>query len=224
MKKVITLLMTIVLIASIHVSVCADGLSTAQRVSQALAEQKRENEPTVTRSLSELLQLCVKRMEQFEELTKMDCNYFIQEDTIKAGKQSGLLECSFAFGTAFVNKSDYTVESVLMLLVDGDCTEEETQANLYKCVSVMSALEYSDLEDAVMNITGKLDPKSSSSAIAKTYQLFGDRIIANTLNLLEQPTYNLGDEVKVYTGNYDYYASGENIDGSELIFLIAKKR
>lgn len=229
MKKVISAVLCFVLLFSMFQATAeASEMSTAERVTEAF-RKRRENasqstEPTKTRALVEFCELAMKRIGEFEDLTGIDCSFYILPESIEYNQSIQSYVCTSAFGTVFANKSDFSVDSMLMLLVDDSFSAEETQENLYKCVAAFSALEYSDEEDGLMNIVGRLDPSQDSSSIAKAYKIFGDEIIENSKQRLGEASYKLGDDVLVYSGNYDYYACGRDMDGSEVIFLTAKKR
>lgn len=128
-------------------------------------------------------------------------------------------------GSLIVSTKDYTVNSITMVFVDINATDEDNLQYVMRSMMALSALEYNETDEALLRIQS-VQNGGSETAIMEAIRLLTDEI-SNNIEDAMQKAIDTGEEVKVYSGNYDYYIAhvdGISTDNFEYIYLIARAR
>ena len=155
------------------------------------------------------LEFDVRIVEPFSSPTRYD------NDTIKLNSVAG---------TMSVNTTDYTLERILMILSDLKKTDEEDVQHSVSCMMALSALEYNQMDELKLKAKSILNG-GSETASEEAFRLFTDELSPNIIDAMPEAI-KTGKEIKVYSGNYDYYlaynAGEQSSREFEYLYLIAQ--
>ena len=126
-------------------------------------------------------------------------------------------------GSMEVNTTDYTVSGITMTFVDLNDTDEKNEQNAMSCMMALSALEYNETDELKLRVNSKLSGVAETAA-EEALRLLTEELSNGIVDAMAEAV-DTGKEVKVYSGNYDYYIAynaGKRADGDfEYFYLIA---
>lgn len=129
-----------------------------------------------------------------------------------------------AAGSMEVNTTDYTVSAITMTFVDINDSDEKNEQNAMSCMMALSALEYNETDELKMRVNSKLYGGSETAA-EEALRLLD--LLSDTIVDAMQRAIDTGEEVKILSGNYDYFIAYDvgNKSGREYeyFYLIASE-
>ena len=128
------------------------------------------------------------------------------------------ISVSTSVGTIYVYPDDLTISEAYMILTKPEDTEEESSTRLIKCALAISALEFSLAEDDIYEITK--GQYGSESPTEKAFAILNENASYSTFVEAEET----GEDILIYSGNYDYYVRSYNSERYQAIELYAKER
>lgn len=138
----------------------------------------------------------------------------ISDDTILLNSVAGSME---------ISTIDYTVNNVVMTFLDLNDSDEENEKKAMSCITAISALEYNESDELMLRVNAKLNG-GSETAIEEAFRVFTDELSDVIVDAMAEAL-ETKKEVKVYSGNYDYYIaynSGKRADKEfEYYYLVA---
>lgn len=148
---------------------------------------------TKKRSLPEFCELYAHRMEELSDF-EPSSSYFVYDlnDETKF--------VSLSSGSAMVDPVSLDVNEVTAIVHDFNATDDENIKNVTKFMAAASALEWNMLEERA-NIL--MDP------IEEGKNLYYNDFAPALLEIMKDDSFYDGNEVLIYSGNYDYYVQYE---------------
>lgn len=129
-----------------------------------------------------------------------------------------------AAGSMEVNTTDYTVSTITMTFVDINDSDEKNEQHAMSCMMALSALEYNETDELKMRVNSKLYGGSETAA-EEALRLLD--LLSDTIVDAMQRAIDTGEEVKILSGNYDYFIAYDvgNKSGREYeyFYLIASE-
>lgn len=129
-----------------------------------------------------------------------------------------------AAGSMEVNTTDYTVSTITMTFVDINDSDEKNEQNAMSCMMALSALEYNETDELKMRVNSKLYGGSETAA-EEALRLLD--LLSDTIVDAMQRAIDTGEEVKILSGNYDYFIAYDvgNKSGREYeyFYLVASE-
>ena len=182
-------------------------------------------EPTNKRGLIEFCELYMQRFTAYQK------DYEIDYDVQIIGYHFGPLKYndnyamfSSTAGSIDVYLPDYTVSEITMTYSDFNAEKEVNERNYMSCMMALSALEYDYLDDRFLYMSSKVYG-GASNATDKAFSIWSENVAGTLIDNLNAAR-ETGNEVKIYSGNYDYfiaYNNGERDDKQyQYYYLIAR--
>ena len=146
---------------------------------------------------------------------------------IESGKSYVITSC----GSGNIYDDDSSISDMTMTLVDlcdGDLQNQRTYAI---CVLGFSALEYDALGEHMLSLNSTVNG-DASNATDESFRIFDEVIEPSLSDDVYSRVMNNGEEILIYSGNYDYYlsysasSSEESADGNdhEYLFVTGRER
>lgn len=196
---------------------------TAEKSSQTPTESNNTQNPTKKRHLIEYTELTMKRFMEFEKKYGKDYDMRVSTQFVPYREYLEEYEVDSTFGTVSFDKEDFSVTRVIMTMSVVSAEPLQNEEFMFECVAVMSALEYDETDNSVFELNRKISKNGPSSAFDKTVEIWVDEVMKN-VDEIENSDVNIGDEMLVYSGNYDYYVSSMNTDRGIIYYFTAKAR
>jgi len=105
-------------------------------------------------------------------------------------------------GSMEVNTEEYTINGVTMAFVDLNATDDKNEKNAMSCMMALSALEYNETDELRLRVNSKLYGGSETAA-EEALRLLD--LLSDTIEDAMRKAIDTGEEVKILSGNYDYY-------------------
>lgn len=181
-------------------------------------------EATHKRGVIEFCELYMYRFMKLQRDSDLDYSIHVLEPhALPMSFDDNTVLLNSVAGSMEVNTTDYTVSSITMTFVDLNDSDEENEQNAMSCMMALSALEYNETDELKMRINSKLHGGADTAA-EEALRLLTDELSDSIVDGMEEAI-DTGKEVKVYSGNYDYYIAynaGKRADGDfEYFYLIA---
>lgn len=203
--------------------ICITFLVSPKRV---FAEEG-QSKTTDLRAFSELCELYAYRAAAYKELFGDDYKPDVGFSFYYTRTIDDMVSTSCGAGTAIIYPDDFLVSELSMNLFIYYPLTGESKQNIENCILGMSALETSAAEDDAMSVSAKYvgGPKN---AVIKAISIYNNEIVPKlTDKNLEMV--KSGNEILLYSGNYNYYleymAADNNGDTKiEFMEIVAKER
>ena len=128
-------------------------------------------------------------------------------------------------GTLQISDVDLSVEWVMTDLMDFQIDADANAKLFAKCSAVISALEYTVLDDQRIALESQYGINADGDAALAAMKIFNSEINAAVKDYIMK---SKTEEVLAYSGNYDYYIKSGTVEFSdgkhEVLYLIAKAR
>lgn len=187
------------------------------------AKQKAYSE-TECRHLIEYTELSMKRYMEFERKYNREYDINVSSPFVPFRETKNEYEFDSTFGTVTVDKEDFTVSRVLMIMSVGNDSSQNNEKHLFQCISAMSALEYDELAESKIETEYNVYKSGASSAFEKILEIWREEIQPGIKEAFKNNSSIDADPVKLYSGNYDYYVSSMDSEKGIINFFIAQKR
>jgi len=182
-------------------------------------------EATHRRGVIEFCELHMYRFMKLQHDTELNYDIHILEpNSMPHNLDNTTILLNSAAGSMEVNTTDYTVSGITMTFIDLDASDADNERNAMSCMMALSALEYNEMDDLKFQINSKLSG-GAESAIEESLRILADEWSDKLVDIMGE-TVETGKEVKIYSGNYDYYVAyyagqrkGSNF---EYYYLIAR--
>ena len=163
-------------------------------------------EATHRRGVIEFCELYMYRFMKMQREADLDYSIHILEpyssprnlgsDTILLNSVAGSME---------VSTEDYTVKSITLHYVDLHDTDQNNEQTGLSCIVAFSALEYNEMDELELRVNANLYG-GSGTAVEEAIHIFTDYLSDTFIDAMNRAR-DTGKEVKIYTGNYDYYVA-----------------
>lgn len=212
-------------IALIAMVMCILAMLSALNVSAS----DTTNQETKLRCFVELCELYAYRSVEYRDfLNNKDYTITIipAGEPIYFGDKAGLY-C--AAGWATIYKKDFTISELRMRLIENNITKNKKNTRVDECILGISALEYDSIADRAMAKDYRASGEKPGNAVEKASMVFDEEIRSRLTKDLLKTLKDDSEEILLYSGNYDYYASYSKdtlSDGSveEILYLTAKEK
>lgn len=187
-------------------------------------EQEETSAPTEKRHLIEFTELSMKRFMEFEEKYNKDYDLRVTTQFVPFREYMDVYEVDSTFGTISFDKKDFHVSSIIMTM---SVEKEESSKNeqyLFQCISAVSALEYDEIDNSLIELEHKIKKTGPSSAFEKTIQIWGDEIQPRMKEIVQKSKGKSIDRELIYSGNYNYYLSTMDSGKGIINFIIATEK
>lgn len=188
----------------------------------AYAKQKKYSQ-TERRHLIEYTELSMKRYMEFEDKYNKDYGLTVSSPFVPFTQTRDEYEFETTFGNVSVEKSSFTVTSVIMTM-SSESANSKNEQYMFQCISAMSALEYDEIDESNIELEYKIYKTGPSSAFEKALKTWSDDIQPAIKKAIQDNSCYDDDPILVYSGNYDYYFSSMVFGGKTSNFIIAKSR
>jgi hypothetical protein len=157
--------------------------------------------PTEKLTVSTYCELYMQRLDKFQKDYNFDLGITVYE-AIDPYKVNGGIAIESASGSITVDPNDMSVKEVLFTVNELNGTNEDNVKYERSFIAALSALEFDSTDDATFEMN-KIAGKTPSGSIEAAYTIFSETILPafNSDNLTKA---NAGDEILIYSGNYDY--------------------
>lgn len=190
---------------------------------KTFAKQKADSK-TECRHLIEYTELSMKRYMEFERKYNREYNIYVSSPFTPFRETKDEFTFDSTFGTITVDKEDFTVSRVVTIMSKGNDSSQNNEKYLFQCISAMSALEYDEHAESMLEIEYKVKKTGASSAFEKTLEIWREEIQPGIKEAFKNNSSIDADPVKLYSGNYDYYVSSIDTGKGIINFFIAQKR
>lgn len=128
-----------------------------------------------------------------------------------------------AVASIYVDPDDFTIHEANMILSRPGETEEEGNNNFAKCAIAISALEFNSTDDDLYSIAGDLLYESESTT-DESFKILNDSIILSDGSNAFTKAMETGEDILIYSGNYDYYVRYYDMEEYQALAVIALER
>lgn len=176
----------------------------------------------------ELCELYATRLPEAYELAEIDDELRISRDLVFGQFSDNVITVSSDAGLLDIDLEDFSVVKLDTVLYDFKKSEEDNAAVFVRCVTAFSALEYDDIEDSLFELYAKAGIGSGANdAVEESLRIWNEMIVPAFERVITEAVQS-GEEVFLYSGNYDYYVVYYSNQGSgaslEQLGMIARAR
>ncbi len=182
---------------------------------------------TEKRYLLEFEELAVKRLLEMERICEEgeQIEYDIRFEPFAICREYlEFYSINTTFGLVNISKTDFSVISIIITLSTESEDNVESGINLMKCNAAMSALEYDESYNDDLKSKYKLGLSAYSDVIDEVEKVFAHLLASKLKQYMRESLNSNGDQVLIYSGNYDYYISAMQTDRGTQVFCIAQAR
>lgn len=153
----------------------------------------------------EYCELYTVRLPAALELAGVDEESVITREWVADQTEGDVITVAFEGGILDISLEDFSILSLNTTLYDYRKTEEENSVIMARCIASFSALEYDDADNSLFKWYAESGAGSQSkNAIEESFRIW-DETISQTFGKSVADAVRSGEEILIYSGNYDYY-------------------
>ena len=162
----------------------------------------------------EFCELYATRLPKAYEMAEIDDEIRISRDLVFGQLSDNLITVSSDGGLLDIDLEDFTVVMLDTVLYDFQKTDDKNGALFARCVTAFSALEYDDIEASFFSLNAKVGIGSGANdAVEESFRIWDEKIVPAFERVITEAVQS-GEEVLLYSGNYDYYVVYYSSQGS----------
>ena len=147
-------------------------------------------------------------------MAEIDDEIRISRDLVFGQLSDNLITVSSDGGLLDIDLEDFTVVMLDTVLYDFQKTDDKNGALFARCVTAFSALEYDDIEASFFSLNAKVGIGSGANdAVEESFRIWDEKIVPAFERVITEAVQS-GEEVLLYSGNYDYYVVYYSSQGS----------
>lgn len=108
-------------------------------------------------------------------------------------------------GNMIIQSEDYTVSDLYMVLTEYGADAFKNEGNKFSCVMALSALEYNTADAALLEIVNDNELVYSKDVLENEVFQIWNEVMADFDETIKTEEFLSGDEILMYSANYDYY-------------------
>lgn len=176
----------------------------------------------------EFSELYTARLSEAFAYMKIDSDIQVSKDMVWGQLDGDTITVSFNGGIIDIFLEDFTVLSLDAKLYDFRKTDDENSVLMTQCIAAFSALEYDDIEDSLFDMYSRAGIGSGAkNATEESFRIWSESIIPTFEKTITKAVKS-GDEILLYSGNYDYYVVYFSKEGNGVSFeelrMVARSR
>lgn len=208
-----------VLEEKLHVRQSITNSNTEQEAT-APSDQEKQDAITGKVHLVEFCELATKRFTDFEANYGANISLTISSPLVPLREYFETYEFETAFANVAVSKENFYIVDAIMTFPYYKNDITKTEQGLYKCISAMSALEFTDMEDDTIRLKYSLNQSEYANANEQLANIWIDTILPQIKTLRNNGAYDQ-TPVIVYTGKYTYTMSLSELNETEYVIITA---
>lgn len=188
--------------------------------SKAPAVQERQHTNKGKVHLVEFCELSAKRFMDYEANYGANISLTVSSPLIPVREYYETYEFETSFANVSVSKEDFYIVNAILTFPYYQNDIAKTEQGLYKCISAMSALEFTDSEDDIIRMKYSMNQSEYANANEQVAKIWIDAILPQIKTLRSNGTYGQ-TPVIVYTGEYTYSMTLSEFNETPYVILTA---
>ncbi|MBQ9252280.1 MAG: hypothetical protein IJ188_06570 [Clostridia bacterium] len=145
---------------------------------------------------------------------ELDQKFLVGPSLVYPSFADGEIEVDTFAGHLTLGASDFMINEVSLPFYNAAFSEKSFEGAILQCIVAISALEYEDRSESIMEFQAKFDSSKPASALEAAGSVMEEMIdVMNDPDFLEnnleftiaESGSALGKRMLIYSGNYDYY-------------------